>query len=148
MAAPPRISIAPSSSIPVYRQIANGLRQHLVEGRLKPGDLLPPVRQLAVDLGVHFNTVALSYRSLADEGWLDLRRRRGALVLERDTPVAPVRDHADRLLRRLSEVTAELRAAGVPSRKIAAALRRLADGEPGAAHPDVCTGSGGGPFCV
>ena len=128
MAATPRISIEPASSIPVYRQIASGLRQHLVEGRLKPGDLLPPVRQVALDLGVHFNTVALAYRSLADEGWLDLRRRRGALVLERDTPVAPVRDQADRLLRRLSEVTAELRAAGVPSRTIAAALRRLAEG--------------------
>ena len=128
MAPAPRISIDSASSIPVYRQIASGLRQHLVEGRLRPGDLLPPVRQLALDLGVHFNTVALAYRSLAEEGWLDLRRRRGALVLERDTPVAPVRDQVDRLLRRLGEVTAELRTAGVPPRRIAAALRRLAEG--------------------
>jgi GntR family transcriptional regulator len=128
MAAAPRVSVDLASSIPAYRQIANGLRQHLVEGRVKPGDLLPPVRQLALDLGVHFNTVALAYRSLADEGWLDLRRRRGATVLERDAPAAPLREQADRLLRRLSEVTAELRTAGVPPRKIAAALRRLAEG--------------------
>ena len=128
MAAAPRVSVDLTSAIPVYRQIANGLRQHLVEGRLTPGDLLPPVRQLALDLGVHFNTVALAYRSLADEGWLDLRRRRGAMVLEREAPAAPLRDQADRLLRRLSEVTAELRTAGVPPQKIAAALRRLAEG--------------------
>ena len=125
---PPILTIDLSSPTPAYQQIADGLRSALYGGALKPGDTLPPVRQLAVDLGVHFNTVALAYRSLADEGWLDLRRRRGALVLERDTPVAPLRDHADRLLRRLSEVTAELRAAGVPARKIGAALRRLAEG--------------------
>ena len=128
MAAAPRLVIEPASSTPAYRQIANGLRQQLVEGRLKPGDLLPPVRQLALDLGVHFNTVALAYRTLAEEGWLDLRRRRGALVLERDTPSPPLRDHASRLLQRLGEVTAELRTAGVPPRTIATALRRLAEG--------------------
>lgn len=43
----------------------------------------PPLRQLALDLGVHHNTVALAYRELAAEGWLELRRGRGALVVER-----------------------------------------------------------------
>src|SRR5687767_4923831 len=128
MAGALRVSLNLESPIPAYRQIADDLRRHLVDERLKPGDLLPPIRQLALDLGVHFNTVALAYRSLADEGWLDLRRRRGAMVLARDAPAAPLHDQADRLLRRLSEVTAELRTAGVPPRKIAAALRRLADG--------------------
>ena len=78
-----RVSLNLESHTPAYRQIANDLRRHLVEGRLKPGDLLPPVRQLAVDLGVHFNTVALAYRMLADEGWLELKRRRGAAVIAR-----------------------------------------------------------------
>ena len=78
MAVALRVSLNLESPIPAYRQIANDLRRHLVEERLKPGDLLPPIRQLAVDLGVHFNTVALAYRMLADEGWLELKRRRGA----------------------------------------------------------------------
>ena len=60
MAGALRVSLNLESSVPAYRQIANDLRRHLVEERLKPGDLLPPIRQLAVDLGVHFNTVALS----------------------------------------------------------------------------------------
>jgi DNA-binding transcriptional regulator YhcF (GntR family) len=129
MAAAPRVSIDLDSSTPAYRQIANDLRRHLVEGRLKPGDLLPPIRQLAVDLGVHFNTVALAYRLLADEGWLELKRRRGAAVIERHAPRAVDRRLADQLLRQLAQIAAELRSAGMSPRQISAALRRVAQGE-------------------
>ena len=55
-----RVSLDLESHTPAYRQIASDLRRHLVDERLKPGDLLPPIRQLALDLGVHFNTVALA----------------------------------------------------------------------------------------
>ncbi len=128
----PLVELHPDSPVPAYRQIADGLRRHLVEGLLKPGDLLPPIRQVAIDLGIHFNTVAQAYRLLGDEGWLDLRRRRGAMVVERGTPSKPDRGRIDGLVRRLSELTAELRTAGVPPRQIAVALRRLAkDLEPG-----------------
>src|SRR5262245_10757021 len=123
-----RVSLNLESSIPAYRQIANDLRRHLVEERLKPGDLLPPIRQLALDLGVHFNTVALAYRLLADEGWLELKRRRGAAVIARDTPRAVDRSRVDPLLRQLAHIAAELRSAGMTSRQISAALRRLAEG--------------------
>ena len=60
----------------IYRQ----LRRAILDGRLRVGDQLPPVRQLGLDLGVHFNTVAQAYRELSDEGWLELKRRRGAAV--------------------------------------------------------------------
>ena len=53
------MSIDLGSPTPAYRQIARDQRRHLVEQRLKPGDLLPPIRQLALDLGVHFNTMDL-----------------------------------------------------------------------------------------
>ena len=74
----PILRIDLASAVPAYAQIAAQLRALLVAGELPPGRRLPPVRQLALDLGVHHNTVALSYRTLADEGWLDLRRGRGA----------------------------------------------------------------------
>lgn len=70
---------------PVYRQIADAVRVCLVSGELAPGDLLPTVRDLAAELGVHHNTVAEAYRRLAAEGWLDLGRRRGATVLEKNS---------------------------------------------------------------
>jgi len=128
MAGALRVSLNLESPVPAYRQIANDLRRHLVEGRLKPGDLLPPIRQLALDLGVHFNTVALAYRMLADEGWLELKRRRGAAVIARDEPKAIDRRQVDHLLRQLAHIAAELRSAGMSSRQIASALRRIAQG--------------------
>ena len=93
----------------------------LVAGAFKAGDLLPTIRQLAVDLGIHPNTVAEAYRLLADEGWVDLRRRRGASVLARATP-EPAPDAADGFGRRLNELVAEALAAGVPAGDLAARL--------------------------
>ncbi len=128
MPSPLRVTLNVDSPTPAYRQIANDLRRHLVEERLKPGDLLPPIRQLALDLGVHFNTVALAYRMLADEGWLELKRRRGATVMARNAPKAVDRPKVDHLLQRLGQIAAELKSAGMTSRQISAALRRLAQG--------------------
>jgi DNA-binding transcriptional regulator YhcF (GntR family) len=115
------------SEVPVYRQIVDALRPLLVEGTLAPGDLLPPVRQLAADLGVHFNTVAEAYRMLADEGWLELRRRRGAAVLARKAPRADAAA-IGKFSRRLREFVAEIQAGGVAGKTIARELRQIAKG--------------------
>ena len=123
-----RVSLDLKSSTPAYRQIAHDLRRHLVDERLKPGDLLPPIRQLALDLGVHFNTVAIAYRMLADEGWLELKRRRGAIVIARNTPRSMDRNRVDQLLQQLAHIAAELRSAGMSARQISAALQRIAQG--------------------
>lgn len=116
-----------ASEVPVYRQIVSALRAHLVGGDLAPGSLLPSVRELALDLGVHHNTVAEAYRLLAEEGWLDLRRRRGALVLDRARP-EPEPEAREGFRRHLGELVAEARAKGLQKRALAAELRRLADG--------------------
>jgi GntR family transcriptional regulator len=89
------------------------------------GEALPTVRRLAVDLGVHHNTVAEAYRVLSDEGWLDLRRRHGAIVLDRSRP-RPPREARPSLVQRLRELTAEARAAGLSPREIAASMRAVA----------------------
>ena len=130
MASALRVSLNLESPIPAYRQIAGDLRRHLVDEQLKPGDMLPPIRQLALDLGVHFNTVALAYRLLADEGWLELKRRRGATVIARNAPRAVDRRQVDHLLRQLEQIAAQLRSAGMSSRQITSALRRIAQGAP------------------
>lgn len=111
------------SEIPAYRQIADALRQALVGGALKTGTTLPTVRQLAMDLGVHFNTVAEAYRILAEEGWLELRRRRGALVIERGTLPAPPAEDKARLSRHLRELIAKMRSAGWAPQEIAAEMK-------------------------
>jgi DNA-binding transcriptional regulator YhcF (GntR family) len=121
----PSIRIDLASSVPAYRQIANALRALLVAGTFPVGQPLPTVRQLAVDLGVHHNTVAEAYRLLADEGWLALRRRHGALVLDRSRPAAAPEARAS-LLRQLRELTAEAHAAGMAPRVIADTMRAVA----------------------
>jgi GntR family transcriptional regulator len=111
-----------ASQIPAYEQIASGVRAMLVAGRLAAGDPLPTVRQLAVDLGVHHNTVAEAYRQLAEEGWLELRRGRGARVLYRPSPPPPPAALAQ-FARRLEELVAKAVSAGVPRAGVAAELR-------------------------
>jgi len=110
---------------PAYEQITNGLRALLVSGEFHAGDQLPPVRQLAIDLGVHHNTVAEAYRLLAAEGWLDLRRGRGAMVLERPMPRAMPGARSE-FARRLSELAAKAITEGVPAADVAAELESLA----------------------
>ncbi len=98
---------------PAYEQIASGLRRLLVEGAFHPGDQLPTVRRLAVDLGVHHNTVAEAYRLLSNEGWLDLRRGRGAIAIERPDSRPDSRARA-RFGQGLKELVAKAIAEGVP----------------------------------
>jgi DNA-binding transcriptional regulator YhcF (GntR family) len=115
-----------ASSTPVYRQIIDGLRVLLVNRQLVPGDSLPPVRRLALDLGVHFNTVAQAYRALAEEGWIEIARRSGARVIARVVPDAQRKELAADLQRRLRELIAELRSRGYPTARLARDLRQAA----------------------
>jgi DNA-binding transcriptional regulator YhcF (GntR family) len=115
------------SSIPVYRQIVDGLRILLVNRELHPGDPMPPVRRLALDLGVHFNTVAEAYRTLAEEGWLEIGRRSGARVVARAMPNRVDPQSGEIFQRRLQELVAEQQSRGVTRGKIARDLRRIAD---------------------
>ena len=116
-----RIDLA--SAQPVYEQIVSGLRALLVSGEFESGEQLPTVRQLAIDLGIHHNTVAEAYRVLAEEGWLDLRRRRGAVVLDRRDPKATPEAKQD-FRKRLEELIAKAITNGVPRSTIA---DRMAD---------------------
>ena len=126
---PPVLRIDLASPLPVYLQISQGLRALLVAGTLAPGDRLPTVRQLAVDLGVHHNTVAEAYRLLAEEGWLELKRRLGATVVSRPQP-APSEEAEQSFRKRLRELVAESLARGVPAASVAAHLRETAGGLP------------------
>lgn len=121
----PAIRIDLASPVPAYRQIANALRALLVAGTFPVGAPLPTVRHLAVDLGVHHNTVAEAYRVLSEEGWLALRRRHGAIVLDRSRP-SPPPEARNSLMQRLRELTAEAQAAGLKPSVIADSMHSVA----------------------
>ncbi len=128
----PVLQIDLASPVPASEQIVRGLRATLLAGQFRPGDQLPSVRQLAVDLDVHHNTVAGAYRQLAEEGWLDLRRGRGATVIERPAPAPTPRAEAE-FRKALEEVVVKALAEGVPlgavSRELTTLLTKLEEGE-------------------
>jgi DNA-binding transcriptional regulator YhcF (GntR family) len=126
---PVKIFLELDSGVAAWRQIAGRLRTLIVEGALAPGEALPPVRRLAIDLGVHFNTVAEAYRSLAAEGLLEIAHGHGARVAAREAPPrrAPPEVAAD-FRRRLRELVAGMRARGLSPRQAAGELRLMAAG--------------------
>lgn len=122
------LRIDPNTDIPVYRQIVDGLRVALVNGELRPGQSLPPVRRLAIDLGVHFNTVAQAYRALSTEGWLEISARSGARVRQRAAPSKDNKpDMSATFRRRVEELVAQMLAHGGARASLVRELRRLAD---------------------
>jgi len=65
---------------PLYAQIVRQVHVALANGQLAPGDRLPPARELAESLDVNFHTVLSAYQNLRDDGTIELRRGRGAVV--------------------------------------------------------------------
>ena len=74
------VSIDARDRTPIYAQLDRGLRAAIATGRLRPGDQLPTVRQLAVELQVNANTVARVYAELERDGVLETRRGVGSFV--------------------------------------------------------------------
>ena len=95
----------------VYEQVASQIRQLVASGALVPGTALPPVRQLATELGVNLNTVARAYRLLKAEGFLDIRERTGVSVAAPARVIGPA--ERDKGLGEIRTVLARLRQAGM-----------------------------------
>jgi GntR family transcriptional regulator len=79
----------------LYVQVAAEIRREIADGEAKPGERLPPAKDLAAVLGVNTNTVLRALRQLRDEGLLEFRRGRGISVAgtpERAAVVQRARD--------------------------------------------------------
>lgn len=74
------IRIDTTSSAPIFTQIAASVRRAIAEGELASGDRLPAARDVAESLDVNIHTVLRGYQELRDEGSIELRRGRGAVV--------------------------------------------------------------------
>ena len=68
---------------PIYQQVADGIRRLIAGGQIAEGQPLPPLRQLAADLGVNLNTIATAYRELQSDGLITVKHGSGATVSSR-----------------------------------------------------------------
>jgi len=77
------ITIDETDSRALYQQIVDEIKALIVRGELEEGSSLPPVRQVAADLGVNLNTIAFAYRQLQKAGLIKVRHGAGAVVTAR-----------------------------------------------------------------
>ena len=97
MSPAPGIRVDPTLPVPLWSQIEESVRHLVASGRLRPGEVLPSVRDLARDQRINPNTVAKAYQRLAEVGILETRRGEGTFVAEHP-PAMPAAERA-RVLR-------------------------------------------------
>ena len=98
--------------MPIYAQLEQTIRFAIVTGKLRAGEQLPTVRQLAVDLSVNANTVAKVYAELERAGVLETKRGIGTFVSEAPAQAASRNDQHQRLKELTDRFIAEAAAHG------------------------------------
>jgi GntR family transcriptional regulator len=83
-----RLWFAPSSEVPIYRQLVTQVVLAILSGDLHPGDRLPSTRELARRFGIHPNTVSAGYRQLERDGWTEFRHGSGVFVCANIEPAS------------------------------------------------------------
>jgi len=116
------VSIDPRDATPIYAQLERGFRAAIASGRLRSGDQLPTVRQLAVDLQVNANTVARVYAELERAGVLETRRGVGSFISATPAQARTPREHERRLRAFVTKVLSEADAAGFTLDEVVAEL--------------------------
>ena len=122
------LTVDPRDSTPIYAQLERGVRAAIATGRLKAGDQLPTVRQLAVELRVNANTVARVYAELERSGVIETKRGVGSFIAASPSRAHPPRDHERRIRAFVMRVLADAAAHGLTVDDVVAGLRAHAKG--------------------
>ena len=118
------ISIDPKSGVPLYRQIIESVNFAIARGDLGPGDKLPTVRRLAVDLQVNPNTVIRAYREMELRGVLDTQQGSGTFVTD-DKPQIDALERRRMLDQILTELLARASGYGFTLDEVLEGLQQL-----------------------
>ena len=119
------LTISLASPVPIHDQLVAGLRGLIASGELAKGDELPPVRQLASDLGINLNTVARAYRDLTDAGLLASVRGRGTIVISTiERANGPKAEERKRIEHGITAAFHDAKIAGLTRQAVEAIVRR------------------------
>ncbi|MFD9412052.1 GntR family transcriptional regulator [Streptomyces sp. NPDC059989] len=130
------VHVDTTSAVPAYEQIRAQVADLVLAGHLAEGDRLPPVRQLAADLGLAIATVARAYRELESAGMVKSRRGAGTRITH---PAHPGPVIGNELARAALDYVTTTRRMGASDEQLLAAVRLTL-----AATPYVAEGEGGG----
>lgn len=118
------ITIDERDGRPIYQQVVDGIKELIARDELREGSGLPPVRQVAADLGVNLNTIAFAYRNLQKAGLIKIRHGSGAIVISRK--VAQKAD--EQLQAQLRSSLTQFVLAGLGRTEISVLINRELDG--------------------
>ncbi|MCX4183998.1 GntR family transcriptional regulator [Bacillus amyloliquefaciens] len=97
------------SSKPIYLQIADRVFYRLIRSELSPGDKLPSVREMAVQMKVNPNTIQRTYSEMERLGIVETRRGQGTFIAERSDLIAELKDRLTKdVFKRFIQEMAEL----------------------------------------
>jgi DNA-binding transcriptional regulator YhcF (GntR family) len=110
------ITIDETDRRPIYQQVVDEIKALIAAGELPEGSSLPPVRQVAADLGVNLNTIAFAYRQLQKAGLIKVRHGAGAVVIAQ----AISQDNEERLQAKLMPALTDLVLSGLTRAEVLA----------------------------
>jgi GntR family transcriptional regulator len=119
-----KISISTSSSIPLFAQLIDQIKQAVLNGNLNPGDALPSIRQLANDLDLNHNTVAKAYRFLERDSVIQTKGYRGTSIHPKAKANSTI-DLNAMLVSRLDETIKKLKESGATNSEIRIAFAKV-----------------------
>lgn len=98
------VCVDPSNDRPIYAQVADAVRRAAANAELRPGQKLPAATEIAQSLGVNKHTVLHAYQELRDEGLVDLRRGRGAIITALADDLVKLREEVEALSARADKL--------------------------------------------
>ncbi len=119
-----KIFVDTRSGVPIYKQIVRQIEKGIVGGLLKPGDQLPTVREVALELTINPNTVARAYRELEHVGLIESIQGRGTFIAA-DLPRPSGEDKETIIKEKIEELLREARQLNISPAKLEKMFKKV-----------------------